>query len=358
MAVVRFNNSNTEFFTTLRKRVDNYFNEAKITPSGNFKLYLKTIILFSTLIANYIILAFFTPPQVWVSVLLCILLGFNFAAIGFNVMHDGGHGSYSNNKIINKIMAFSLNLLGGSAYIWNLKHNVNHHTFTNIEGMDDDIDIKPFIRVHADQPKYWFHRFQHFYFMALYGLTYLFWIFYQDFKKYFLSRVSEHTPMRKMSIRDHINFWMSKVIHIGIFIVIPIYTVGVVNFIIGYSIMSITTGILIAVVFQLAHVVEEADFKSPNEDKKVSVQDEWAVHQINTTVNFATKSKTLSWLLGGLNFQIEHHLFPKISHVHYPNISKIVRETCKEFNIAYNEFPTMLSAFVSHAKHMKTAGVA
>ena len=156
MAVVRFNNSNTEFFTTLRKRVDNYFNEAKITPSGNFKLYLKTIILFSTLIANYIILAFFTPPQVWVSVLLCILLGFNFAAIGFNVMHDGGHGSYSNNKIINKIMAFSLNLLGGSAYIWNLKHNVNHHTFTNIEGMDDDIDIKPFIRVHADQPKYWF----------------------------------------------------------------------------------------------------------------------------------------------------------------------------------------------------------
>ncbi len=358
MAVVRFNNSNTEFFTTLRKRVDGYFKEAKIAQSGNFKLYLKSIILFAILIANYVVLTFYTPTQAWVSILLCLLMGVNFAAIGFNVMHDGSHGSYSNNKFINKVMAFSLNLLGGSAYIWNLKHNVNHHTFTNIEGMDDDIDIKPFIRVHADQPKFWFHRFQHFYFMALYGLTYLFWIFYQDFKKYFLSRVSEHTPMRKMSIKDHINFWMSKVIHISIFMVIPLYTVGLVPFIIGYSIMSITTGVLIAVVFQLAHIVEEADFMAPNEDKKVSVQDEWAVHQINTTVNFATKSKSLSWLLGGLNFQIEHHLFPKISHIHYPNVSKIVRDTCKEFNIAYNEFPTMFSAFISHAKHIKSSGVA
>lgn len=358
MAIVRFNNKNAEFFTTLRKRVDEYFKQTKTPVTGNFKLYLKSIILFSTLISNYIILTFYTPSQTWISVLLCILLGVNFAAIGFNVMHDGSHGSYSNNKIINKIMSFSLNLLGGSAYIWNLKHNVNHHTFTNIEGMDDDIDIKPFIRVHADQPKYWFHRFQHIYFMALYGLTYLFWIFWQDFKKYFLSRVSLHTPMRKMGIRDHINFWMSKVVHISIFIIIPIYTVGFVDFIIGYSIMSVTTGILIAVVFQLAHVVEEANFMAPNEEKKVSVEDEWAVHQINTTVNFATKSKSLSWLLGGLNFQIEHHLFPKISHVHYPNVSKIVRDTCKEFNVAYVEFPTMFSAFISHVKHMRKAGMA
>lgn len=358
MAVVRFNNSNTEFFSTLRKRVDNYFKEAKITPLGNFKLYLKTIILFATLIAMFIVLVFFTPSQLWLNITLCVLMGINFAAIGFNVMHDGSHGSYSNNAAVNKFMAFALNLLGGNAYIWNLKHNINHHSFTNIEGMDDDIDIKPFIRVHADQPKYWFHRFQHLYFVLLYGLTYIFWVFWQDFKKYFLSRVSEHTPMRKMSLYQHFNFWISKVLHVAIFIVLPAFTVGLAEALIGYAILAFSAGIVVAVVFQLAHVVEDANFVAPDEDKKASVDTEWAIHQINTTVNFATRSKSLSWFLGGLNFQVEHHLFPKISHIHYPDINKIVRETCKEFNVAYKEFPTMFSAFISHAKHIKTAGIA
>ncbi len=358
MAVVRFNNKNAEFFSILRKRVDDYFKQSNTSITGNFKLYLKTIILFATLIANYIVLVFYTPQQLWLSVLLCVIMGVNFAAIGFNVMHDGSHGSYSNNPTVNKFMAFALNLLGGNAYIWNLKHNINHHSFTNIEGMDDDIDIKPFIRTHSDQKKYWFHRFQHYYFMLLYGLTYLFWVFWQDFKKYFLSRISDHTPMRKMSLYQHFNFWVSKVLHVGIFIVAPALLVGWVEAILGYLILAFSAGILVAVVFQLAHIVEEADFKAPNKEKKVSVETEWAVHQINTTVNFATKSKSLSWLLGGLNFQIEHHLFPKISHIHYPNVSKIVRDTCREFNIAYTEFPTMFSAFISHAKHIRHAGVA
>lgn len=358
MAVVRFNNKNAEFFTTLRKRVDEYFKQTKTPITGNFKLYLKTIILFATLIANYIVLVFFTPEQLWLNIILCAIMGVNFAAIGFNVMHDGSHGSYSTNPTVNKFMAFALNLLGGNAYIWNLKHNINHHSFTNIEGMDDDIDIKPFIRTNANQKKYWFHRFQHYYFMFLYGLTYLFWVFWQDFKKYFLSRVSDHTPMRKMSIGQHINFWVSKLLHIGIFVVVPAFTVGVAEAILGYIILAFSAGILVAVVFQLAHIVEEANFMAPNEEKKVSVETEWAIHQINTTVNFATRSKSLSWLLGGLNFQVEHHLFPKISHIHYPDISKIVRETCKEFNVAYTEFPTMFSAFMSHVKHMRTAGIA
>ncbi|KAB2912729.1 MAG: acyl-CoA desaturase [Bacteroidetes bacterium] len=358
MAKVHFSNKNPEFFSTLRKRVDSYFKQTQLKTTGNFKLYSKTIILFAVLIAAYTVVTFFTPSSVWINVLLCVLLGGTFAAIGFNVMHDGSHGSYSTNPTLNKFMAFALNLLGGNAYIWNLKHNVNHHSFTNIEGMDDDIDIRPFIRVHADQPKYWFHRFQHVYFMALYGLTYLFWVFWQDFKKYFLSRVSEHTPMRKMTLGQHFSFWISKVLHIIIFVIIPGFTVGFTSAIVGYLILAFTAGIIVAVVFQLAHVVEDAHFLSTDENAGVNVETEWAIHQINTTVNFATRSKVLSWLLGGLNFQVEHHLFPKISHIHYPNINKIVRETCKEFNVSYKEFPTMFSAFISHAKHMKAAGVA
>jgi len=357
MTVVRFNNSNPEFFSTLRKRVDQYFKDTKRKTTGNFRLYLKTAILFATLITLFTILVFFTPAALWLTILLCVIMGVNIAAIGFNVMHDGSHGSYSDNPTVNKYMAFALNLLGGNAYIWNLKHNINHHSFTNIEGMDDDIDIKPFIRVHADQKRYWFHRFQHIYWLFLYGLTYLFWVFWQDFKKYFLSRVSQHTPMRKMSIGQHITFWVSKVLHVAIFIGVPVMVLGWTNALIGYGIISFTAGIVIAIVFQLAHIVEDANFVAPTE-KIANVETEWAVHQLNTTANFATRSKTLSWLLGGLNFQVEHHLFPRISHVHYPNISKIVRDTCREFNISYKEFPTMMDAIVSHVRHIKAAGVA
>lgn len=357
MATIRFNNTSPEFFTTLRKRVDQYFKDSKIKPTGNFKLYLKTIILFSTLIAIYTILVFFNPGILWLNIVLCSLLGANFAAIGFNVMHDGSHGSYSTNPQVNKFMAIALNLLGGNAYMWNLKHNVNHHSFTNIEGMDDDIDIKPFIRVHADQPKHWFHRFQHVYFLFLYGLTYLFWVFWQDFKKYFTRKISEFTPLRKMSINDHLNFWISKVLHILIFVVIPMLTIGVWQAVIGYLIAAFTTGIFIAIVFQLAHIVEEADFVM-TENKVANLETEWAVHQLNTTANFATQSKSISWFVGGLNFQIEHHLFPKISHIHYPKISKIVQQTCKEFNIAYTEFPTLVSALASHFRHIRKSGIA
>lgn len=356
MATIRFNNTSPEFFITLRKRVDSYFKDSKIKPTGNFKLYLKTIILFSTLIALYTILVFFNPGILWLNILLCSLLGANFAAIGFNVMHDGSHGSYSTNPRVNKFMAIALNLLGGNNYMWNLKHNVNHHSFTNIEGMDDDIDIKPFIRVHADQPKHWFHRFQHYYFLFLYGLTYLFWVFWQDFKKYFTRRISAFTPLRKMSFADHFSFWISKVLHVGIFIVLPMFFVGVWQAVLGYLIAAFVTGIFIAIVFQLAHIVEETDFVM-TENSVANLETEWAVHQLNTTANFATKNKSISWFVGGLNFQVEHHLFPKISHIHYPQISVIVRNTCKEFNISYNEFPNLATAIGSHIRHIRNSGI-
>jgi linoleoyl-CoA desaturase len=272
-------------------------------------------------------------------------------------MHDGAHGSYSSRKWVNKFMGFSLNVLGGNVYIWSQKHNINHHSYTNVEGMDDDIDIKPFIRVHNNQPRYWFHRFQHVYSLFLYGITYLFWVFSNDFKKYFSGKIAEHTHMTKMSVAEHINFWVSKVLYVFFFILVPFFFVGIVPTIVGYLVMAFTAGVVISIVFQLAHVVEEAEFITPTSDN-MKIETEWAKHQINTTVNFATKSKSMSWLLGGLNFQVEHHLFPRISHVHYPEINKIVKQTCSEFGIVYKEFPTVFSAIKSHLSHLKAAGVA
>lgn len=353
MQRVSFENKNSVFFNALKEKVDGYFKSNDIKETGNYKLYIKTGVLAAAAIALYIILVFFNPVA-WISVILCILLGITLAGIGFNIMHDGAHGSFSSKTWVNELMGYSLNLMGGSVYLWKYKHNVNHHSFTNIEGMDDDIDIKPWIRVHDDQKKYWYHRFQHVYWVVLYGVTYLLWVYVQDFRKYFTGKIGE-TPFRKMNAREHVIFWAGKLFYVFIAIVLPIMTEGVLKTIVGYSIIAFVCGFVIAVVFQLAHIVEDASFETPT-SKNHKVETEWAVHQIQTTANFATKSKLVSWFTGGLNFQVEHHLFPRISHIHYPKISELVRETCEQFGVTYLEFPTVLSAVKSHVVHLKYVG--
>jgi linoleoyl-CoA desaturase len=353
MQKVSYNNKNSAFFNILKEKVDAYFKSNNIRQTGNYKLYLKTIFLLLSVAALYTLLVFFTPTA-WVSILLCCLMGVNLAAIGFNIMHDGAHGSFSQKPWVNDLMGYSLNAMGGSVYLWKYKHNVNHHSFTNIEGMDDDIDIKPWIRVHADQKKYWYHRFQHIYWVGLYGVTYLLWIFVQDFTKYFTGKIGD-SKFRKMDTKEHIIFWVSKILYIAVFIIVPLFTVGLVGTIIGYLVISFVCGFIIAIVFQLAHIVEDAQFSTPDKEA-FKIDEEWAVHQIKTTANFATKSKIVGWFTGGLNFQVEHHLFPRISHIHYSKISQFVRETCEQFNITYLEFPTVLSAVRSHVVHLKHVG--
>ncbi len=357
MAQTTFAKTPPVFFQRVREVTEAYFKENNLKKTGDARLYWKTGILITALVGLYVTLVFFTPASVWLSLGLCALLGLVVASIGFNVMHDGAHGSYSSRKWVNEIMGHSLNLLGGSVYLWKLKHNENHHTFTNVEGMDDDIDIKPWMRVHADQPKHWFHRFQHIYGLLLYGLTYLFWVFYNDLKKYFSGKIADNTKMKPMSMKEHIIFWVTKVSYVAIFLVLPMFFAGVVPTIVGYGVMVFVTGVFIAVVFQLAHVVEDTDFVHPPTDGS-HIESEWAVHQVNTTVNFATQNKVWNWLFGGLNFQVEHHLFPRISHVHYPEINKRLKQVCAEFGVTYREFPTLRSALWSHLAYLRQVGVA
>jgi linoleoyl-CoA desaturase len=357
MSRIAFARTAPVFFQRVREVTDAYFKEHGIRPTGDHRLYIKTGILLASLAALYVVLVFFTPASTLLSLGLCALMGVVVASVGFNVMHDGAHGSFSSRRWVNELMAHSLNLLGGSSYIWRLKHNENHHTFTNVEGMDDDIDIKPWIRVHAGQQRYWFHRFQHVYSLLLYGTTYLFWIFYNDLRKYFTRRVADGTPLRPMRLREHIGFWSTKALYIGLFLVLPMLMVGVLPVLAGYGVMVFVAGVVISVVFQLAHVVEPAGFVHPAVEGH-RIEAEWAVHQLTTTANFATHNRVWNWLFGGLNFQIEHHLFPRISHVHYPAISKRLRQVCAEFNIAYNEFPSLRSALRSHLLHLRQVGMA
>ncbi len=351
-STVKFNNINTLFSKSLKQKINDYFNNTIQKKTGNRRLYLKATILLCSFILLYSILVFVQPHWA-ISILLCMLFGVNLAAIGFNIMHDAGHNSFSENKYVNSVLSYSLNLLGGNIYFWKLKHNIAHHTFTNIDGEDPDIEVK-FMRIHHDQQLKKHHRYQHIYFIFLYGISYLAWIFYQDYEKYFRQRMNVTAKRFDFPLREKVIFWISKIFHATLFVVLPIIIVGWLKTLLGLLIAGAICGICLAVVFQLAHVVDQTEFKSINESK---VEEEWMIHQIQSTANFSTKSSILTWLLGGLNFQVEHHLFPKISHVHYPALNKIVQQTCDEYNIKYNEYSSFWGAFQSHVQVIKLMSV-
>jgi linoleoyl-CoA desaturase len=248
-------------------------------------------------------------------------------------------------------------MLGASVAMWKNKHNTIHHTFTNIDGVDDDIEAGGMIRMAETQPHKGIHRIQHYYWPALYSLLYIYWLAFTDFKKYFTGKVGV-VPIRKLSVAEHIGFWGWKAIHITMVAVVPIYVLGFFPWLFGFLIMTAITGLSLSVVFQLAHVVEGATFAKSEVADPAQIESEWAVHQLQTTANFATRSRVLTWLLGGLNYQVEHHLFPRISHVHYPDIAKIVKETCEEFNVQYQEFRTFAEALNAHVRHLKRLSVA
>ncbi len=341
------------FHSELKKKISDYFHQKGQSTTGNFKLYFKAILLVTGLIALYTHLVFFTPSSFW-AITECIILGCVTAAVGFNVMHDGAHGSFSRYKWINSLASNFANFLGASQHMWKMKHNVIHHTYTNISGVDDDIEARPLLRLCDEQPHYKIHRYQHFYFWAAYSLLYIYWIFVTDYTKYFSGKIGS-TRLRKMTLQEHLYFWFYKAAHAFIFVFIPIYILGFTPWLIGFLSMSLVAGFVLSIVFQLAHTVEHTHFPLPDEATG-KMEDEWAIHQIKTTANFATRNKLVSWLVGGLNFQIEHHLFPKISHIHYPAISKIIRQVCEEYGITYIEYPRVRYAVASHVNFLKQMG--
>ncbi len=352
MTKLTFSTNNTSFFTDLRNKVNNYFAENNLLKSGGGKVYIKGLTMIVSAAIMYSLLLFVSMP-IPLAIVLCMLLGLHLAMIGFNVMHEGGHRSFSRHLWINKISAYFLNVLGGNAHYWSIKHNINHHTYTNIEGVDSDIDVRPFMRLHEGQPLRSFHRYQHIYWVVLYGISYLAWVFYDDFVKYFTGKVTPISGRKKLSLKEHVIFWFTKLAYMTVYMFIPILLLGWIPWLIGFLIITITCGLTISIVFQLAHVVEGTRFHNGSEG---DIQQDWAIHQLSTTSNFGTSSKLLFWVLGGLNFQIEHHLFPKISHIHYPAISRIVKETCQEYQIAYHEYSSMFKAVVSHLLHLRRLG--
>lgn len=350
---VTFDNSSPVFFQSLRKAVDSYFKTNQLKKTGNWRLYRKAIILISASAALYLFLLLGTYAW-WAGILLATLLGIALICTAFNVMHDACHKSFSSKTWVNNLMGLTMNALGGNAFLWKIKHNVIHHTYTNIDGVDDDIANGALLRLCNSQSWRPVHRFQHIYMFFLYAVSTLAWMLVFDFVKYFSMRIN-NTSINKIEVKEHVLFWLSKFLYVLFYALVPIYFVGWLPWLIGFLIIHVTMGLTMSVIFQLAHVVEKTSFYSAGEETN-TIEMAWAEHEIRTTTDFAPNNKWLSWLIGGLNFQVEHHLFPTISHVHYPAISKIVKEQCSRFSLPYHYYPSMRAAILSHIRLMKQLG--
>jgi linoleoyl-CoA desaturase len=349
-AILRFNNTNRQFYTELKKRVDGYFKEKQISKNGNFNLYLKTVFMFSAYLVPYFLLIFnvFDSKLVWM--LLSAIMGFAMAGIGLCVMHDANHGSYSKNVRLNKILGYlSLNMLGGHYINWKIQHNVIHHTYTNVHGHDEDIAPPGFLRFEPHAKRKWVHKLQFVYAWFFYGMMTLMWSTTKDFRQ--LLRYEKKGMLKAADTTLRREMWIvigSKVLYYG-YMILPFVMVPEMTFLewfLGFVILHYIAGLVLAMIFQPAHVVEETEFPLPSDAG--SLENHWAEHQLRTTMNFATKDPVFGWLVGGLNFQVEHHLFPTISHVHYPKISAIVANTAREFNLPYKNQGTFLGALWSH----------
>ena len=354
MAKITFSNRNNDFYQSLKSSVEEYFVSNKIKRTGDWRLFSKTIILVSAAIAMYMVLIT-GYVNAWIALFLCMLLGFTLASVGFSVMHDANHGSYSTRPWLNDFLGLSLNAMGASSYFWKQKHNIIHHTYTNVDGIDDDIAKSPIIRQCESQKWVPAHKVQYLYLLPVYSLSTIFWIFIMDFKKYFSHKIYT-TDAWKMDTKNHIIFWATKILYLFAYVALPIYIWGFLPWFAGYMALNAVMGLTLSIVFQLAHVVENTEFEHVPLDETKHIETAWAEHQVRTTANFAMGNKIVSWFVGGLNFQIEHHLFPRVSHIHYPAISKIVMQKCKEFNLPYNKYDTMTEAVASHFRVMKYLG--
>ena len=342
------------FFADVKTRVAQEFERTGRSTKADAGMVAKTVILLTLTFGSYALIIF-GGFSLWTMLLLCVLMGVGMAGVWFSVAHDALHGAYSSNQRVNRLLGYSFDILGANGYMWKITHNVIHHTYTNIPGVDEDLTVSPLLRLSPGAPLLSIHRWQHIYGWLTYSLATLNWIFMKDFQQFMKRDIGPY--VNKKHPRSEIaTLIIGKLICYGWTIVIPLLVLDVTwwQFVIGFTALHLTAGTIMGVIFQLAHVVEGNDYPVPDDGGQM--ENAWLIHEMETTANFAPRNRLLSWYVGGLNYQIEHHLFPQVCSIHYRNISGIVQKTAQECNVPYNSFPTLRAAMRSHYRMLRQLG--
>lgn len=331
--------------------VDDYFARTGLARDGGAGMWAKSLALITWAVASWALLVFWAGSW-WVAAPLAVSLGLALAGVSFAIMHDGNHGAYSRRRLLNAAAGSTMEVMGGSSHVWKHKHNVLHHTWPNVDGVDDDIELRPFFRLTDGQPRRWMHRFQHLYWVPLFSLFTSKWIFVDDYLALARGAVGGHAMARPRGL-GVAAFAAGKLSFLVWGVVIPLLWVPLLPYLLGYAIAASVWGLTMGLVFQLAHAIQGVEVVlGPGPE----LPRPWAEHQLATTADFARGNRLLTWYVGGLNHQVEHHLFPGVCHRHYPAIAGIVREVCATRGIVPHEHPTVLSALRAHLRHLRRLG--
>jgi linoleoyl-CoA desaturase len=341
------------FQKTLNERVNAYLRENNIPGRDVPAMYLKTGVVLAWWLGTYLLLMLGHFPTL-VNIALCLVWAMAIASVGFNVMHDANHAGYSNHPLVNKIVSLSAELLGMSGFRWRTKHNVWHHTYTNIAGFDDDVETFGLMRLTPRAPWKPLFRIQVWYFPVVYSMI-AFDFFLRDFMMVLFGKSDANHVYPKMNAVDKVTFWAGKLFFIAIMFVLPLQVFPWWQVLVGFFVVMLTVGLVMGIVFQLAHINGDAAFPEPLGSPQ-HIENEWAVHQVETTADFAPGNRLLNFYVGGLNYQIEHHLLPHICHLNYPRLAPIVRATCEEFGIRYIRYNTWREAFACHLRELRLLG--
>ncbi len=349
-------NIDQDFSKTLRSRVNAYFKTHTKSRNANAAMVFKTVCMLSLFFIPLFTLASGTVTSVGMLFTLYILSGLGMAGIGMGVMHDAIHGSYSKNKKTNTLLGYTFNMIGANATIWKIQHNVLHHTYTNIDEADDDLNAPFFLRFSPHAKHYWVHQYQHIYIWFFYGISTLSWITTKDFVR--LKRYKEMGFLDKKNQykKTLLSMIAWKLLYYSYAIVLPMILLPHAWWLILLAFLSMhfVTGILVSIVFQIAHIMPTNEFPLP--DTQGMVQNNWYRHQFETTSNFSPNSTLLFWLIGGLNYQVEHHVLPDVCHIHYKNLTKIVSDTAREYGMPYHVKKSIAHAIYDHTKMLKMLG--
>lgn len=341
----------------LRQAVDSYFTEHRLSPHANAAMVLKSCAVFALFAAPYA-LVMSGVLQGFAALLACVAMGFGIAGIGFCIGHDALHGSYSKHARRNQWLSMAFEVIGANRSFWKLTHNQAHHTYTNVANADLDLTVAdPMIRLSPFSERHGYHRWQHLYAWFLYALTTINWVFLKDYQ-YLLSKRFRESLGSKLSKGEVLALFAGKALHYTWSIVIPLLVLDLPlwQILIGFGVLHLTAGLMLSTVFQLAHVVEGVPVVAAAPDGEI--EEEWFHHQLSTTANFAMNNRLLSWFVGGLNHQIEHHLFPRVCSIHYPALAPIVARVAKHHGAPYHHYDTLRSAIRAHYRSLKRLGTA
>lgn len=336
----------------MKALVAEHFASTGVSPHANQAMIAKSAVIALAYFGSYAALLSgqLDWPWAW---LLCVVMGIGLAGLGFSVAHDALHGAYSSNPRVNGVLGLAFETLGGNGYAWSLSHNGAHHSFPNISGYDEDVDVTPLLRLSPHSPHRPLHRFQHLFAFGLYAFATLNWALVRDYA-YFL-RTAPRGRGRAPCARAWTRLAVGKVLFYGAmalpFLIVPEPPWRIA---LGLLTVHLTAGLIMGTVFQLAHAVEGAHHVAAS--GAGCAKESWAAHQLRTTSNFARGNRWLAWYLGGLNYQVEHHLFPRVCHVHYAVISQIVEAAARRHGLPYNDIPTFGGALGSHYRTLQALG--